>query len=64
MSIDNDSVMLGIAGLGARLALEHNFSSLPDDENQVITLNEGLILHFHCRVNVSSSLQRQLKPRN
>ncbi|MEI9697275.1 tRNA-modifying protein YgfZ [Moellerella wisconsensis] len=46
MSIDNDSVMLGIAGLGARLALEHNFSSLPDDENQVITINDSLILHF------------------
>lgn len=38
--------LLGVAGQGARQALEAVFNSLPDDQNQVVVDGETTILHF------------------
>lgn len=43
---DDDAVVLGIAGFGARAALSNLFTSVPDAENQVVTEDETTLLFF------------------
>ncbi|VEA67556.1 tRNA-modifying protein ygfZ [Serratia plymuthica] len=46
IAVDNEAVLLGVAGFQARAALAGVFNSLPDAEHQVVQDGETTLLHF------------------
>lgn len=46
IAVDQDAVLIGVAGLQARAALAEIFTTLPDAEHQVVQDGDTTLLHF------------------